>query len=254
VAVDITQHEKIQAELENYRDELLKTRHLAEIGTMGATMAEQLHEPLSITQLLLQRMSTDLAGQVEGEVLNSSVQKGLSEISKGISVLEKFHKTAQLEGTIEAEPVDIYLIVRRMMAVFADSAKHANLQLVGKGVDIVPHLVIPVRELEQLFFIVIQNAIDAADISKAEKLTISCEIKENQVGLVFADNCCGIAPEKLQHIFKPFSDGDFDGGGTGMGLAIAQQIVLNYKGSINVESEVSKGTTLSITLPVEQTP
>ncbi|MHC4312182.1 MAG: sensor histidine kinase [Planctomycetota bacterium] len=98
----------------------------------------------------------------------------------------------------------------------------------------------------------IQNAIDASDSNKQQKLTISCEVSEKEIELDFSDTCGGIEPEMVQHIFKPFftaEDGDRE---TGLGLAIAQRIICAHGGKITAKSQPGKGTSFYVKLPIQK--
>jgi two-component system NtrC family sensor kinase len=72
---------------------------------------------------------------------------------------------------------------------------------------------------------------------------------EGYVKMVFSDTGAGIAGEYLEKIFEPFFTTKEKG--TGLGLAITKQIVEQHQGKIAIESEVGKGTTVSVRLPVE---
>ena len=69
--------------------------------------------------------------------------------------------------------------------------------------------------------------------------------------LSVTDTGCGIAPEHLPHIFEPFFTTKEEGKGTGLGLAICRRVVLEHHGTIQIESEVGKGTTVRMVLPVK---
>ena len=138
------------------------------------------------------------------------------------------------------------------MAVFAQSAQRANLTIAVKDIDVVLNLSIPARQLEQVFFILVQNAIDNADVNKHEKLTISCHLNINQIELRFSGTCGGIEPEKLQHIFEPFFTAVPGTKDTGLGLVVAKQIICDYGGYITAESQPGQGTILRVILPIEQ--
>ena len=73
---------------------------------------------------------------------------------------------------------------------------------------------------------------------------------ENTIKLEIIDNGSGIAPEDIPHIFEPFFSSKQKASGIGLGLAIVHGIVQSHKGTIDVESEVGKGTIISINLPV----
>ncbi|MBN1766332.1 MAG: sensor histidine kinase [Sedimentisphaerales bacterium] len=111
---------------------------------------------------------------------------------------------------------------------------------------------IKTREQEQLFFILIQNAIEVADPGTAEKLTIECQVSDQQICFNFTDTCCGIPPEKLKNLFQPFYSEQSCVGGGGMSLAVAQRIISAYGGNLKVTSEVDKGSTFQVILPLER--
>jgi signal transduction histidine kinase len=106
------------------------------------------------------------------------------------------------------------------------------------------------KDLEQLFFALTENAIQAADGKKNHRLTIEGVVKGKNIELRFADNCSGIAPENLGKIFDPFFTTGSDEGRTGLGLPIVQRIVSGYGGKIRVQSRPGKGTTFYVTLPI----
>jgi two-component system NtrC family sensor kinase len=76
---------------------------------------------------------------------------------------------------------------------------------------------------------------------------------EDHIKLEIIDNGTGMAPEDIPHIFEPFFSTKEKASGIGLGLAIVHGIVQNHNGKIDVDSDLGKGTTLSITLPVAKT-
>ena len=244
--------QQVQRKLDKYRREMEENTWLAKVGTMGSTMAQELDGPLAVTQLLLQRVLADLSGTSIDDTVVSSLKKSLSEVSKSADILSRFQSTAQVSGKITAEPVDLYQITKRIMAVFAQNAQRVNLTLTVKGVDTVFNLSIPTRQLEQVFFILVQNAIDSADINKHQTLTISCSSDDKQVELRFSDTCGWIEPARLQHIFEPFFIAASGTNKTSLGLSVAKQIVCNHGGDITAENQSEQGTIFCVTLPIER--
>jgi len=135
------------------------------------------------------------------------------------------------------------------MAVFAQSAQRANLTIAVKDMDFLPSMSVSPRELEQLFFILVQNAIDAADPEKHQKLTISSRVESDCIELTFADTCRGIEPAKFPHVFDPFFSVQSGSKDSGLGLAVAKQIICAHGGQITAQSQPGKGTTFKVTLP-----
>ena len=251
VFLDITVKVEAQKELDKYRRMIEKDARMIEIGTMGSVMAQQLDEPLSLTHLLLKRILSDLGAPSEQEAITTSLKKSLSEVSKSIEIVDRFRSTTQISGQTIIAPVDIYQIAKRVMTVFAQNAKSVNLNIALKDMSFVPFMSITAREIEQIFFILIQNAIDAADAGKKQKLIISCEFQDKQIELRFADTCGYIEPDSLKHIFEPFFIGEPDAKEKNFDLAIAKEIIRNHDGSITAESHPDQGTTFRVTLPVQ---
>ncbi|MCJ7663423.1 MAG: ATP-binding protein, partial [Desulfobacterales bacterium] len=87
---------------------------------------------------------------------------------------------------------------------------------------------------------------------KGGTLTIKTDLKNGTTEVSFTDTGCGIAKEHLSKLFDPFFTTKQTGKGTGLGLAISYGIIQSHNGEIDVESEVEKGSTFRIKLPIEK--
>ncbi|KAA0949768.1 MULTISPECIES: ATP-binding protein [unclassified Pseudomonas] len=107
----------------------------------------------------------------------------------------------------------------------------------------------------QINQVVMNLVINAAQAMGPERgtITISNGTEGDRVWLEVADNGCGIAPESVQKIFDPFFTTKPVGEGTGLGLSLSYGIVKKHHGDISVTSEVGKGTTFRVILPIRQT-
>jgi len=94
---------------------------------------------------------------------------------------------------------------------------------------------------------IVLNAAQSAG-KKSPVIKISCNKKEKGFEITVEDNGIGISPDMIEKIFDPFITSK--SGGTGLGLPIVKAIVEAHQGSINVQSEVDKGTTVSIYFPL----
>jgi signal transduction histidine kinase len=101
--------------------------------------------------------------------------------------------------------------------------------------------------LEQLFFALSQNAIQAADGTRPSHLIISGELVGDRIELQFRDDCGGIAPKNLERIFEPFFT--TKSAGLGMGLAICRRIIESHGGRVWAVNNASEGATVSFSLP-----
>ena len=93
---------------------------------------------------------------------------------------------------------------------------------------------------------IIRNGLEA--IGTGGELTIASGIAGDQIEIVVSDDGKGMSPEELEHLFTPFYT--TKAVGTGLGLAYAQQVVLEHGGEIRCESTPGQRTTFTITLPL----
>jgi len=133
-----------------------------------------------------------------------------------------------------------------------ESARRARIALNLNGMDKLPPVYLNEKDMEQLFFALADNAIQAADGKKSRQLIISGAVKNEHLELCFSDNCDGIAPENINKIFEPFFTTKPKGQGTGLGLCIVQSIVSRAGGKIRVESKFGEGSTFFVTLPIKE--
>jgi signal transduction histidine kinase len=105
-------------------------------------------------------------------------------------------------------------------------------------------------EFEQLFFILIQNASQQANIAGRDcRMLISITADDDNVYIKAFDDCGGIDEKNVAHIFEPFFTTKGDGKGTGLGLCILERIVNNHGGEVEVENRPGEGVCFIINLP-----
>jgi two-component system NtrC family sensor kinase len=113
-----------------------------------------------------------------------------------------------------------------------------------------PSLRVSTSELQQVFFNLMNNAIDAMD-NDGGTLTISSRQKANDLVITVSDTGKGIPEANLDRIFDPFFTTKPVGKGTGLGLSICYGIIEKMSGRLEVESTIGKGTTFLISIPLQ---
>jgi C4-dicarboxylate-specific signal transduction histidine kinase len=164
--------------------------------------------------------------------------------------MRKYIRDSAFEIKDMVDPGDI---AKRIVSILSSKAEDAKMVISIKGLENLPEIHFNEISLEQIFVVLIQNAIDAADGRKESRLDITSKRAEDKIELVFSDNCGGIPPENLEKIFEPFFTTKSDKGRIGLGLEIVQQILISCGGEIKVESELGKSTTFYVTLPAKNT-
>ena len=141
---------------------------------------------------------------------------------------------------------------RRVMRLLEESARKARVALEVGQLEELPPIQTYEKDIEQVFFSLAQNAIQAADGRKDRCLRVTGTHQDGMVELRFTDDCGGIAPEHRGRLFEPFFTTKRAGEGTGLGLCIVQRIVSQAGGRIRVDSRSGEGTTFFVTLPIEK--
>lgn len=247
---DITESKEMAEELDVYREQINRTERLAALGTLSATVAHELNQPLTVIRLMLQNCLVELHEVKASHAIIDNIEDSLAEVDKSSGIIQRFLAASRPADSLSTRQVDAGKIPEIIAGLFAHSAKRARISLnLGKELpDILP-CVYGSADMEQIFFILTENAIHAADGSRQRRLDISGSCENGQVKLKFTDDCSGIEAENIKRIFEPFFTTKPREEGTGLGLSIVKRILDRHDGSIRVESTAGKGTTFHISLP-----
>ncbi len=252
IARDIHELKQAQDELEAHRERVIRAEQLASLGTLSATLAHELTQPLTVIRLTTQNVLNDLEGTSCPPAVREDLTNSLAEISHVTAIVDRFRGFARRTAEKAIREVVLSAIARRIVRLLEESARKARIRLETHRLEDLPPIYTHEKDIEQLFFALMENAIQAADGSRERSLQIAGARRGDQVELQFTDTCGGIAPENLDRIFEPFFTTKSPGEGTGLGLCIVQRIVSQMGGDLRVDSRRGKGTTFSIVLPVEQ--
>jgi two-component system NtrC family sensor kinase len=151
------------------------------------------------------------------------------------------------------ESEDINTILDGMILLVSTETKKKQIKVIKNYASNLPPVQIDREQIKQVFLNVLLNAIEAT--SEKGRITVKTRsfLKtggEPCVQIEFSDTGCGIPEEHLEDIFNPFFT--TKNTGSGLGLSISNQIVQDHKGYIAVESQLGKGSSFFINLPVEQ--
>lgn len=252
VCRDITASKQKEDELKAYREQMARAEQLASLGTLSATVAHQLTQPLTVISLLLDNALDELEGTSSPKPLIRRLGDCATQVSNITSIINRFRNFARQSSDTSIGEVYLQAVAHRVVSLLDESARQVRIGLRIERMDKLPTVCMSERDLEQLFFALVENAIQAADSKKARQLVISGAVKDEHIELRFSDNCGGIAPENLNKIFEPFFTTKPRGQGTGLGLCIAQDIVSRAGGVVRVESKFGEGSTFFVTLPVNE--
>jgi PAS domain S-box-containing protein len=248
---DMTASKRREEELNIYREKMARVEQLASLGTFSASVAHELTQPLTVIRLSIENSLAELDTISYPSTIEEDLKKSLSEISNVISIVDKFHNFARSSSETTVVEVVLKATAERIMDLLDESAWRAKVLLRVEGMDKLPPIYSHEKELEQLFYSLVENALQAADGKKRHQVIISGVARNEHIELRFSDNCGGIAPENLDKIFEPFFTTKPASEGTGLGLFVVERIVSQLNGKIRVESKLGKGSTFFVTLPIK---
>jgi signal transduction histidine kinase/ActR/RegA family two-component response regulator len=207
---------------------------------------------LGMTQVLLADRSVETSVRERIEVVNSAGETMRALVDDILDVA----KMESGELTIAHEKTDLREIVRETERLWSGQAEAKQIQLIVESDDAPRMIVSDGGRIRQMLFNLMSNALKFTD-SGSVTLSVLPEFAEDgseQLMLSVTDTGIGIAPEHHANIFESFKQVDAgmsrQFSGTGLGLAICQRLAVALGGSIEVVSELDKGSTFTIRLPL----
>jgi len=240
-------------ELKRAHEHVLHVEKMATIGKMAAVVAHEINNPLAgiLTYAKLVRRWIE-----RGEVATS--KKGEAEQSLDLIASES-HRCGDLvknlltfsrTAPMNVVTTDLNVVVDRSVRLLRHQMEMNSMELhleLGQGL---PKIQCDPGQIEQVVLALVMNAIDA--MPRGGNLWIGTRSSEAamEVSIEVRDDGSGIAPEILPRLFEPFLTTKESGKGVGLGLAVSENIVERHEGRIEVQSELGKGTTFTVTLPL----
>ncbi|MFO7895120.1 MAG: ATP-binding protein [Longimicrobiales bacterium] len=231
--------------------EMEYTNKLAAIGRLGAGVAHEINNPLSIiTQKagllhdLLSR-SEELPPREKLMGLVDSVQKSAERCGEITHRLLGFAKHMD----IQRETINLDVLIHEVLSFLEKEASYREIEIEVQQPDDTPSIISDRGQLQQVFLNIINNAFAAVDDGGRIEISIR-RAEGDMVAVTITDDGVGIPSEHLPRIFDPFFTTK-SGSGTGLGLSITYGIVQKLGGDITVESEEGVGTSFTVTLPIE---
>lgn len=172
-------------------------------------------------------------------------------LSQMVEELLDFSRMQNGKFTLNKGNVDILAELGDAVLIYAEKAKKEGIELVYAEPEDLPAVYGDRNRLRQVFINVIDNAIKYSE--KGGLVTVQAILAdENRIEIEVSDTGCGISPEDLPKIKTKFFRANHNKRGSGIGLAVADEIITMHSGTLEVFSEQGMGTTVVIMLPVKQ--
>jgi signal transduction histidine kinase len=228
---------------------LALSEKLASVGTLAAGVSHEINNPIGViankVQILRYRLQDgDSADKLLAELdVIDKHSKRIAQITAGLLQFSR-------ETPFELRPLDVGHLLREAADLVRVPFRAAEVELACEVRAFATEVVV-LGSANHLLQVLINMLLNAKDASPRGALVeLAAEIVEREVVLRVTDHGTGIAPEHLAKVFDPFFTTKDVDKGTGLGLAISHGIVERHQGRIEVESELGRGTTFRVVLPL----
>lgn len=235
-------------EQKKHRENIMMTDRLASLGELASGAAHELNNPLTsiigFSQLLMEKEVPDDIRE-DLKLINNEARRAVIVTNNLLSFARKHSPTKQLN--------QINNIIEDVLELRAHEHKVNRINVERHLDPNLPEIMVDYFQMQQVFMNIIINAeYFMIKTHNGGTLSITTRKENSTVRISFADDGPGITEENLGRLFDPFFTTKEAGSGTGLGLSICHGIVNEHNGQIYVRSQLGKGATIFIELPIKK--
>lgn len=244
--------QKKSEEISEMQNELIHVERIASLGKLSSSVAHEINNPLSGVLTYTKLVNKQLRGVKMDEKEKAPMLKYLKVIEEETKRCGDIVKS--LLDFSRKDPLDfkiyhLHNVVREANALLEHQLKMSNISFETDFSAKSDLIECSENQIKQACIAILLNASEAV-IENGEIIVKTTNPDNENIKLEIKDNGIGIAPEDIAHVFEPFYSAKEKVSGIGLGLAIVHGIVQSHKGKVEVISELGRGTTISITLPL----
>jgi PAS domain S-box-containing protein len=243
------------SELRALQNQVMHAGKLATVGQIAAGVAHEINNPLTsvqvCTEAVLRKASLAISGRGPNQFEPCDVDR-LKKIQDGSERIRKVARdlvSYARPSTRDVESLHFNDVIEHALSFCEHVLAVAKATLVREMSPTIP----PIRAVRDHLMQVVINLVSNAAYALRESggfISIRTALLGNQVSLIVADTGEGIREEDRERVFEPFFTTKADGRGTGLGLSVVRNIVYSHGGKISFTSELGKGTTFVVNLPI----
>lgn len=251
---------ELESALKTLKDtqvQLIQVEKMAAVGQLAAGVAHELNNPLGgilgYSQFALEKINQKSFGLFDQQDTTDFLQYLIDieqQTKRCRSIIQNLLKFSRASRKEEFESTNLNQVLEETMVFIKHHVEKSKVNLEEKLNPSLPQVEGHPSQLQQVFTNLILNAIQA--MPDGGTLTIGTVFDQDKktVEIAFADTGVGIPEENLDKIFEPFFSTKKVGEGTGLGLSVSYGLIKSHGGEIKVVSELKKGTTFTVILPV----
>lgn len=234
------------------------SERMAGIGELATGMAHEINQPLNTISLSIDNIIFSMNNKtLTDQYLKSKINKVFDNISRIKNIIDHVRTFSRDHEDFGKSEFDINESINTSITMISEQMNHKGITLEFKNSEKLPLLKGTTHRFEQVMLNLLFNAKDALEEKRQKlgkdfkkKIEIITRKLNNQIIVEVKDNGIGIPSEVIDKILLPFYTTKAPGDGTGLGLSISYGIIKELDGEIEIQSEVLKGTTIRIIIPI----
>jgi len=243
---DVTERRLIETQRKELEDRAHLASRLSTVGEMAAGIAHEISNPLtSVIGYADWLLEHDIPDEIKEDL--EAINRGAKSAA---DILDRLLTFAG-QHRVEWDYVDINQIIQIAIELRYHSLLNGNIEVIRQFDQSLPKIMADGGQLQEVFLNLIMNAeTSMIESHSGGKLIIKTEAVDNNIRICFKDDGAGISEENINKVFNPFFTTKEVGKGTGLGLSICHGIITEHGGRIYAESELGKGATFVVEVPV----
>lgn len=225
-------------------EQLRRTERIAELGTLASGMAHEIGTPMNV---ILGRAEY-LQQRTQDEGLKKGLGTIVTQVERITKVMNQLLAFAR-RRTPERRPVDLSTTIDDSLEMFQERLRRKQITVERHMDPQLPLVMADPDQMTQVMINLLMNSVHA--MPDGGTLRIKAGRANRHATVEVSDTGHGMSQEVLDKIFDPFFTTKDTGEGTGLGLTVVKGIVEEHDGTISVASEVDKGTTVTVSLPID---
>ena len=243
---DVTERRLTAEREKELQQEIIASGRLASVGEMAAGIAHEINNPLTgvigYSDILMRK---DIPEDIKREA--GFIHDGAQRIA---GIVRRMLTYARQHAPERAD-ADINDILKATLEMQSHAMRSGGVEVMTQLDRDIPAMPLDAGQIQQVFLNIILNAqYEMADSHGGGTLLVKTERVNDTIRVSFKDDGPGIAAQNLTKVFEPFFTTREVGQGAGLGLSVSHGIVKQHGGTIRVESELGKGATFTVELPI----
>ena len=242
----------------DYNEVITQSEKMASVGQLTAAITHEINTPLGainanvgIIKLLSESISNGTSNEEESKEIMENITEATELSEEACGRIDKIIRSLKMYTRIDQTdfmPADINESVQSVIVLTTNL--HKNRVIINTEFGDIPDVFCHIGLINQVFMNIFINAIQS--IEKKGEITIKTYSDEENVYVTIADTGCGISMKNIYTIFQYGFTTKQPGSGSGIGLALSNNIIKKHNGSIEVDSKEGEGSVFKVTIPIKQ--